>query len=75
MQRDILKQVYSALQERGYNPVGQLIGYILSEDPTYITTHNEARQLVSKIDRDRLLKDVVESCFKNRSCGNSVTPF
>lgn len=60
-QREILNQVYVALQERGYNPAGQLVGYILTEDPTYITAHNGARKLVSKIDREELLKEILES--------------
>ena len=53
--REILQQVYAALKEKGYNPVNQLVGYILSEDPTYITTHNGARSLIRKVDRDELL--------------------
>ena len=61
-QREILNQVYIALQERGYNPSGQLVGYLLSEDPTYITTYNGARNLVSKIDREELLKEILE-CY------------
>ncbi len=57
----ILKQVYNALEEKGYDPVSQIVGYILSEDPTYITTHNNARSLIRKIDRDELLQDLVTS--------------
>jgi len=53
--REILQQVYDALSEKGYNPVNQLVGYILSEDPTYITTYKNARALIRKIDRDDLL--------------------
>ncbi|MDO4459817.1 MAG: IreB family regulatory phosphoprotein [Clostridia bacterium] len=60
-QRIILKAVYDALSEKGYNPVSQLVGYILSEDPTYITTHKNARSLIRRIDRDELLKDLVRS--------------
>lgn len=51
-----LTAVYEALYEKGYNPVNQIVGYILSEDPTYITTHNNARNLIRKIDRDDLLE-------------------
>ena len=51
----ILTSVYEALQEKGYNPVNQIVGYILSEDPTYITNHKSARSLICKIDRDDLL--------------------
>ena len=54
--RNILTLVYDALKEKGYNPINQIVGYILSEDPTYITTHNNARNLIRKIDRDTLLK-------------------
>ncbi len=59
--RAVLKVVYDALSEKGYNPVSQIVGYILSEDPTYITTHNNARSLIRKIDRDELLKDLVRT--------------
>ena len=51
----ILLTVYDALKEKGYNPISQIVGYILSEDPTYITTHNNARSLIRRIDRDELL--------------------
>ena len=54
-------QVYRALEEKGYNPINQLVGYILSEDPTYITNHNSARSLICKIDRDELLQVLVKS--------------
>lgn len=56
----ILTTVYGALQEKGYNPVNQIVGYILSEDPTYITNHNNARALIRKIDRDELLQSLVK---------------
>lgn len=58
--KKILLEVYSALNEKGYNSVSQIVGYILSEDPTYITTHNNARSLVRKLDRDELLQSMVE---------------
>lgn len=58
--KKILLLVYDALKEKGYNPVNQIVGYILSEDPTYITTHNSARSLVRKIDRDYLLQIMVK---------------
>ena len=57
----ILTTVYNALQEKGYNPINQIVGYILSEDPTYITTHNNARSMVRRIDRDELLQVLVKS--------------
>ncbi|MDP4120004.1 MAG: IreB family regulatory phosphoprotein [Bacillota bacterium] len=53
--------VYDALRAKGYNPINQIVGYILSEDPTYITTHNNARRIISKIDRDDLLEALVKS--------------
>ena len=53
--------VYQALEEKGYNPVNQIVGYILSEDPTYITNHNQARTLIRKIDRDELLQILVRN--------------
>ena len=58
--KKILLEVYIALTEKGYNSVSQIVGYILSEDPTYITTHNNARSLVRKLDRDELLQSMVE---------------
>lgn len=59
--RRILTIVYDALTEKGYNPISQIVGYILSEDPTYITTHRNARALVRKLDRDELLKELVRN--------------
>lgn len=56
-----LTVVYDALKEKGYNPVNQIVGYIVSEDPTYITTHNNARNIIRKIDRDDLLEVLVKS--------------
>lgn len=58
--RRVLVAVYDALKEKGYNPINQIVGYILSEDPTYITTHNNARSLIRKIDRDTLLQILVK---------------
>lgn len=58
--RNILTLVYDALKEKGYNPINQIVGYILSEDPTYITNHNNARNLIRKIDRDTLLQSLVK---------------
>ncbi len=55
----ILTTVYDALREKGYNPINQIVGYILSEDPTYITNHHNARSLIRKIDRDELLQELV----------------
>ena len=56
-----LKAVYDALTEKGYNPINQIVGYILSEDPTYITTHNNARSLIRRLDRDEMLQELVKN--------------
>ena len=58
--KTILTTVYQALQEKGYNPINQIVGYSLSEDPTYITNHNGARALIRKLDRDELLQALVK---------------
>lgn len=58
--RRMLTEVYDALKEKGYNPINQIVGYILSEDPTYITTHRNARNLIRRIDRDTLLQSLVK---------------
>ena len=57
--KKILTTVYDALRQKGYNPINQIVGYILSEDPTYITTHNNARSLIRHVDRDELLQAMV----------------
>lgn len=57
--KDTLTEVYAALREKGYNPVNQIVGYILSEDPTYITTHRNARAMMTRLDRDDLLTAMV----------------
>ena len=59
--KEILKEVYEALQEKGYNPINQIVGYILSGDPTYITSHNNARNLIRQIERDELLERMVKN--------------
>ena len=59
--RQILRRVFDALNEKGYNPINQIVGYILSEDPTYITNHNNARTLIRKLDRDELLQELVRN--------------
>ena len=56
----ILSTVYQALEEKGYNPINQIVGYLLSEDPTYITNYNNARSLICKLDRDELLQELVK---------------
>ena len=57
--RQTLRSVYEALTEKGYNPINQIVGYLLTEDPTYITNHNKARTLIRKLDRDELLQELV----------------
>ena len=57
--RRILRSVFDALNEKGYNPINQIVGYLLSEDPTYITNYNNARSMICKIDRDELLQELV----------------
>ena len=59
--REILKEVYEALQEKGYHPINQIVGYILSGDPTYITSHKDARNLIRQIERDELLEKMVKN--------------
>ena len=63
--KEILTQVFEKKKKKGYNPINQIVGYILSEDPTYITTHNNARSLIRKIDRDELLAELVKSYLNN----------
>ncbi len=63
--KQTLRQVYNALVEKGYNPINQIVGYILSEDPTYITSYNNARGLIRKLDRDELMKILVNSYLNN----------
>ena len=59
--RQTLKEVYDALKEKGYNPINQIVGYILSEDPTYITTHQGARNKIRKLDRDGILQSLLKN--------------
>ena len=63
--KQVMQLVYGALEEKGYNPVNQLVGYILSEDPTYITTYKNARSLIRRIDRDDLLQALVRDYVRN----------
>ena len=63
---DILQQVYIALKDKGYNPVNQIVGYIMSGDPTYITSYNNARSLIMKVERDELVEDVLKYFIKGK---------
>ncbi len=58
---DILKKVYLALTEKGYNPVNQIVGYVMSGDPTYITSHNNARSLIMKVERDEIVEELLRT--------------
>ena len=60
--RQVLRNVFDALNEKGYNPINQIVGYLLTEDPTYITNYNNARSMICKLDRDELLQDLVR-CY------------
>ena len=63
---EIFKQVYEALSEKGYNPVNQIVGYIMSGDPTYITSHKNARSLIMKVERDELIEEAVKYYINNK---------
>jgi len=63
--RELIKTVYNALEEKGYNPVSQMTGYILSGDPTYITSYNNARSIVMKIERDELVEEILNHYLKS----------
>ncbi len=63
--REILSSVYNSLMVKGYNPINQIVGYILSEDPTYITNYNNARTLICRIDRDELLQELLK-CYLDK---------
>ena len=63
---EILERVYQALAEKGYNPVNQIVGYIMSGDPTYITSHNNARSLIMKVERDELIEETVKYYINNK---------
>lgn len=62
---ETLSEVYKALSEKGYNPVNQIVGYIMSGDPTYITSHNNARSTIMKVERDELLEELLKDYIKN----------
>ena len=63
----MLRLVYLALSEKGYNPVNQIVGYVMSGDPTYITSHNNARSLIMKVERDELVEEVLRTYIENNS--------
>lgn len=63
----VLDVVYNAMAEKGYNPVNQIVGYIMSGDPTYITSHNNARSMIMKVERDELVEELLREYIKNKS--------
>lgn len=65
--KEILDTVYNAMTEKGYNPVNQIVGYIMSGDPTYITSHNNARSMIMKVERDELVEELLKEYVKNRA--------
>ena len=64
--REVLETVYAALEERGYNGIDQMVGYILSGDPSYITSHNNARGIIAKVERDELIEEAVRFYIENK---------
>ncbi len=64
--REVLESVYQALKEKGYNPINQIVGYILSGDPTYITNHKNARSIIRRLERDELLEEIVRHYLENK---------
>ena len=64
---EVILRVYQALVERGYNPVNQIVGYIMSGDPTYITSHKGARSMIMKVERDELVEELLKEYIKNRT--------
>lgn len=64
--KEILSSVYNSLMVKGYNPINQIVGYILSEDPTYITNYNSARTLITRIDRDELMGELVRTYLEKK---------
>lgn len=63
--REVLNKVYKALVEKGYNPVNQLVGYLISGDPTYITSHNDARIIIKQVDRDEILETLIKNFMES----------
>ena len=69
--KEVLDVVYNAMAEKGYNPVNQIVGYIMSGDPTYITSHKNARSMIMKVERDELVEELLKEYIKNKSWKNS----
>lgn len=68
--KEVLDVVYTAMEEKGYNPVNQIVGYIMSGDPTYITSYKGARSMILKVERDELVEELLKEYIKNRSWEN-----
>ena len=68
--KEVLEVVYTAMEEKGYNPVNQIVGYIMSGDPTYITSYKGARSMIMKVERDELVEELLKEYIKNRSWEN-----
>ena len=68
--KEVLDVVYTAMEEKGYNPVNQIVGYIMSGDPTYITSYKGARSMIMKVERDELVEELLKEYLKNRSWEN-----
>ncbi|MFA6849623.1 MAG: IreB family regulatory phosphoprotein [Selenomonadaceae bacterium] len=62
---DVIRKVCQAMEEKGYSPINQLVGYLLSGDPTYVTSHNDARNMIRKLERDELLEELIRSYLEN----------
>ena len=65
--KETIRQVYEALSEKGYNPVNQIVGYVMSGDPTYITSYKGARSMIMKVERDELVEELLKEYIKNKS--------
>lgn len=63
--KDVMRIVFAAMKEKGYNPVNQIVGYIMSGDPTYITSHNNARSLIMKVERDELVEEILKAYLQH----------
>lgn len=68
--KEVLDSVYKAMQEKGYNPVNQIVGYIMSGDPTYITSYKGARSMIMKVERDELVEELLKEYIRNKSWEN-----
>ena len=70
--KDVIARIYEALKEKGYNPVNQIVGYVMSGDPTYITSYNGARSLIRRVERDEIIEHLLEDYIKNNFEGQRI---